>query len=305
MKGPPAMCRTTAALGLSLLAFAFVASSPALAEPAAPLEALAKMPVKEITVFKDGHALVLHAGRMPTDKNGDVLMDYLPHPVLGTFWPYSAEKDAKLVSTVASTRKVSLERTALNLRELIEANVGAEVIVTEAPVGEKPVSYHATILSVPEQTGEELEKTSPPTAGPLLGQKGSVVLFKTSEGKRAVNFERILDVTFRGDHKTKLAREEFRHLLTLNLQWPDNKPRPQADVGMMYVQRGVRWIPNYKVTLDGKGAATVRRQATLLNELTDLEDVTAHLVIGVPSFAFKDTTDPMSLQQQIAALSQY
>jgi len=56
---------------------------------------------------------------------------------------------------------------------------------------------------------------------------------------------------------------------------------------------------------DGKGSATVQLQATLLNELTDLEDVTAHLVIGVPSFAFKDTTDPMSLQQQIAALSQY
>src|SRR5215208_1589162 len=171
MKGLPAMSRTTAA-GLSLLACLLAWPSPASAEPAAPLEALAKMPVKEITVFKDGHALVLHAGKMATDKNGDVIMDYLPHPVLGTFWPYSAEKDAKLVSTVASSRKVSLERTALNLRELVEANVGAEVVVTEAPVGEKPVSYHATILSVPEQTGEELEKASPPSAGPLLGQKG-------------------------------------------------------------------------------------------------------------------------------------
>src|SRR5688500_1366460 len=94
------MHRTIIALGLSLLAFTFVASSPARAEPAAPLEALAKMPVKEITVFKDGHALVLHAGKMATDKNGDVIMDYLPHPVLGTFWPYSSEKDVKLVSKI-------------------------------------------------------------------------------------------------------------------------------------------------------------------------------------------------------------
>ena len=53
---------------------------------------LAKMPVREVTVFKDGHALMLHEGKMPVEESGDVLMDYLPSPVLGTFWPYSADK---------------------------------------------------------------------------------------------------------------------------------------------------------------------------------------------------------------------
>lgn len=43
--------------------------------------ALQKMPIKELTVFKDGHAFVLHEGAMPTDKSGNVLLDYLPTPV--------------------------------------------------------------------------------------------------------------------------------------------------------------------------------------------------------------------------------
>src|SRR5438477_6992475 len=76
------------------------------AQSPAPLSALAKMPVKEVTVFKDGHAFVLHEGVMPTDTAGNVLMDYLPTPVLGTFWPYSADKTIKLTSVVASERKV-------------------------------------------------------------------------------------------------------------------------------------------------------------------------------------------------------
>jgi hypothetical protein len=76
-------------------------------------------------------------------------------------------------------------------------------------------------------------------------------------------------------------------------------------VGLLYLQRGIRWIPNYKVTIDGKGQAVVRLQATLVNELADLDDVTAHLVIGVPTFEFKDTPDPISLQQAAAQLSQY
>src|SRR6266702_6680448 len=101
------------------------------AEPAAPLGSLAIMPVKEVTVFKDGHAFVLHQGAMPTDAAGNVLLDNLPTPVLGTFWPYCADKKATLRSVTAGRRRVKVERTALTLRELIEANPGADVVVTE------------------------------------------------------------------------------------------------------------------------------------------------------------------------------
>src|SRR5438552_1692695 len=102
----------------------------AAAEPAAPLSALAKMPVKEITVFKDGHAFVLHEGKMPTDAKGDVQMDYLPTPVIGTFWPYSGDKNVKLTGVTSSPRKVLVERTSLSVRELLEANPGADVNLT-------------------------------------------------------------------------------------------------------------------------------------------------------------------------------
>src|SRR5687768_13586913 len=98
---------------------------------APPVEALARMPVREVTVFKDGHAFVLHEGELPTDPSGNVVMDYLPTPVIGTFWPYSAEKDVKLAGVVAGRRQLQVARTALNLRDLLEANVGAQVSVVE------------------------------------------------------------------------------------------------------------------------------------------------------------------------------
>ena len=272
------------------------------AEQAAPLSALAKLPVREITVFKDGHAFVLHSGKMPTDSVGNVLMDYLPTPVIGTFWSYSAGKRAKLSAVTASPQKVLVERTALSLRELIEANVGADVFVTENTSTNR---YRAIILQIPNQSGEELETTSPPNSGQKLPVKGNVVLLKLQEGGiKVVGLDRILDVTFVGDHKEKASQEEFRNLLTLKLDW-DGRPQKEAEIGLLYLQRGVRWIPNYKVTIDGKGNAVVKLQATLINELADLDDVTAHLVIGVPTFAFKETVDPMALQQTLAQLSQY
>lgn len=70
---------------------------------------------------------------MRTNRKLSLVLDYLPAPVIGTFWPYAAEKGAKLGSVVASSRKIAVERTALTLRDLIEANVGAQVLVTETP----------------------------------------------------------------------------------------------------------------------------------------------------------------------------
>ena len=116
------------------------------AEPAAPLGALAKMPVKELTVFKDGHAFVVHQGAMPTDAAGNVVMDYLPTPVLGTFWPYCHDKRATLKAVTAGRRRVRIERTAMTLRDLIEANPGAEVLVAE---GASPLTRRRSCASSP------------------------------------------------------------------------------------------------------------------------------------------------------------
>jgi len=271
------------------------------ADKAAPLSTFGKLPIKEITVFKDGHAFVAHEGEMPTDDHGNVVMDYLPAPVIGTFWPYSAEKRAKLTSVVASQKRVLVERTALNLRDLLEANIGAEAIIAETGTNR----YAATILGLPARSAEEQAATSPPNAGEKLPEKGNLILLKTVEGVKALSIDRIQEVTFTHSHKAAAASEEFRNLLNLKLDWGRTKPAQSANVGLFYLQKGVRWIPSYKVELDGKGNAAVKLQATLLNELADLDDVSVNLVIGVPTFAFKDTIDPIALQQNLAQLSQY
>ena len=271
------------------------------AEKAVPLATFAKLPIKEITVFKDGHAFVAHQGELPTDDHGNVMMDYLPAPVVGTFWPYVADKGARLTSVVASQKRVLVERTALNLRELLEANIGAEAIISESGTNR----YEATIVGFPARSAEEQAATNPPNSGERLPEKGNLILLKTAEGVKAVAIDRIQEVTFKHSHKAAVENEEFRNLLTLKLDWGKSKPAKSANVGLFYLQKGVRWIPSYKIEVDGKGNAAVKLQATLLNELADLEDVAVNLVIGVPTFAFKDTIDPIAIQQNLAQLSQH
>lgn len=203
----------------------------AIAQTTGMRDALVQLPVKELVVFKDGHAYVIHEGEMPTDERGNVVMDYLPAPVLGTFWAYSATPQVKLQAVVAGQRRVSLKRTVMSLRELLEANVGARVLLTEV----SGTKHTGVIVGVPFCSPEELEAIGPPNTGDKLPLKGNILLLRTEEGTRAMNLDRVLGITFLGDYATVTTDADFRNLLTLHLNWGNRQPAKRARVGMMYV----------------------------------------------------------------------
>lgn len=260
--------------------------------------ALTRMPVTEVTIFKDGHAFVQHAGRLPVSPSGEVVLANLPTPVLGTFWPYSAETRARLTSVTAAQRRVKVSRTALNVRELLEANPGSEVVLRLSDGRE----IRGTLVGIPVRESAEVEEGQPEGSGPLLPEKGTVVLVKSSSGTSAIPLDLVKSASLAGKVQPRFSSDEVRNTLTLHLNWQGGAPAASASVGMVYLQKGLRWIPSYRFELDGAGKARVRLQATLVNELTDLTNVTANLVIGVPSFAFKETVDPIALQQTAARL---
>lgn len=289
----PAAIRLQYAIAVLLWSF-FIGPTPGWAETR-----LGELPVKEITVFKDGHAFVMHEGNAAVDESGDVKLDYLPRPVIGTFWPFANDKAAQLESVSAGQQRVSFDRTALTPAELIAANAGRKIIVHE-----NDKSWPATIVGIPERGSEELDAYAVPGTGSQLSQKGEYVQLKTDDGIMLVHMNRLQSVTFVEEPVTKVAQEEFRNLLTLHLNWR-GQPGKQAHVGMVYLQKGIRWIPHYRLTLNDDGTVLVELQATLINEMTDLENVTTHLVVGVPSFDFKETLDPIALTQTMANLSVY
>ena len=258
------------ALALLFCAVAVQAEDAAISAP--------KMPIREITVFKDGHALVLHEGEMPVNDAGHVVVDGLPVPVMGSFWPYAAEPGSTLTGVVAGHQNVRVERDAASIADLLTANKGAQVTLAL--------------------------KSRDSCTGTLLSLNGSLALIKTLEGLRPIPLDAIDSLTLRDKSETRLSEDVSRAALTLRLDWAA-KPPKAARVGMMYLQKGIRWIPSYRIEIDGKGQAKVQLKATLINELADLDNVDAHLVVGVPSFAFKDTPDPISLQRAIMELSRY
>src|SRR5262245_51191985 len=199
---------------MCLLSGLVVISTVVVAQQPLSSGTLARMPVKEVSVFKDGHAFVRHEGAVPTEASGNVVMDYLPSPVLGTFWTYSIDANTKVTAVTAGQQRVVVERTALKLGEILESNIGADVIVTEKPggSGRESLTYPATILDIPRRSSEELAATSPANALESLPVRGELILLKTPEGFKALALDRIQDVLFLANPKSKVGEQEFRNL---------------------------------------------------------------------------------------------
>jgi hypothetical protein len=124
-----------------------------------------------------------------------------------------------------------------------------------------------------------------------------IALLGTNNGTKAISLGRIQDILLPENGATKLSQSTRKPRLTLHVKGAQNG---QAEVGYLSVQKGFRWIPNYKVTLDSNNNAHVELQATLVNDLADLSDATVHLIVGVPSFVMKDQLDPIALQETVA-----
>ncbi|QQL44682.1 hypothetical protein [Sulfuriroseicoccus oceanibius] len=277
------------------------------------------LPVKEVTIFKDGHSFVLHQGELAVNADGSATLDYLPSPILGTFWPASTDKRAQLVSVTAASHEIKTKQDAVTLRQLLEANIGDTVLVQEKPISPaantSPNPYKATILSLPQRTPDTPtahHSTDPfnprpfvrsvqPTPEPPVESATDLVLLQTAAGTKAVQISRIATITFPNDHQSLIETPESRHQLTFNLKWQD-APQETANLSMAYLQHGLKWTPSYHITLTDDHKAVVKLQGTLTNDLIDLNDVTANLVVGVPSFTFSGSLDPISLQQDIANL---
>src|SRR5262245_19388915 len=245
-----------------------------------------KLPVREVTVFKDGHAYLIRDTALP-EGTPQVVIEELPAPVLGTCWPF-ASGGAQLVSAKAGREVVPQDVVATDVRQIATANAGKQVIVV-THAGER---VEGVLLGVPSRQPQ-------PAA-----TDGELLLLETQHGTRVLQLNQVRDLEVRGEFTGKIRSEQNRERLTLTVAGGG----PAAKVGVMNVQRGLRWIPAYRLDLVGNGRATVQFEAILVNDLIDLEHATVNFVVGVPKFEFESLVDPISLQEemaQVAAGGQY
>jgi len=153
---------------------------------------------------------------------------------------------------VAGQNAVLVERTALDIRGLLEANIGRKL---SSP--NRDQSLRRPIVDLPTRQPEELAAPARPNSPDGCRKKGNLVLLKTAEGVRASGGAHSRGY-FTG-RTTAVSNEEFRNLLTLKLDWTKPKPSRWQKWVCSMCKRGAL-DPSYKLEIDGEGNAAVKLQ---------------------------------------------
>ena len=110
--------------------------------------------VTDVTVFKDGHALIMARAKAKLE-NGWCRTRDVPAPVLGTFWAFAADKNSAVDFVRAGTVEVKEDRPCLTMDEIIQANTGKSVSIVAQVPGAPPVTYAGTLLGILENESKD------------------------------------------------------------------------------------------------------------------------------------------------------
>jgi hypothetical protein len=275
---------------------------------------------QRVIVFKDGYCLVIKQGEATTDEKGEVYLDEVPDAaVLGSFWAAPAE--GRLVNMVAGWREVQedVEKPVACTQtiELLLANKGQQ-----AKVELQDKAVHSGVIHevLVERTTTALTPTlvnlfsasRPPARAAVLSEgegreagistttaiQGNLFVLRTDAGDLLLPASQVRSLLIK-DMQTTLPRTVTTKKQVKRLTMQFDKVRQKHTINLLYFRPDVRWIPTYRVDINGakdKKQAKVSLQAELLNEAEDLIDVPLDIVVGVPNFRFKDTPSPLVLE---------
>jgi hypothetical protein len=206
-------------------------------------------------------------------------------------------------------RKSTRRRTTpcLTTLDLLRANVGRAA--TLGLTREGAANVIGTILEVletppPPEPAPPARPTGPAGTtvreAPRLG--GQIVVVQEERQRTALPVAEVRTVTG-ADLKTTIDREEevVERTKRLAIDLGRGAAGRPATVRLLYFGEGIRWIPTYRVGGALVDDADIALQGEVLNEAEDLAGVALDLVVGVPSFRFKDVASPLTLEGALQA----
>ena len=231
--------------------------------------------IKRIAVFKNGYAFTYREGVAKT-QNGWAYTEKAPKGVLGTVWGYSTTPKVRVMQLLASpTTKHSNEKVQ-NINEILIANKGSRI---------------------------RFESNKKVYSGTYDVIGNNTIALKTQSGTLFIPFSSIYNVEILGSAKLNRLNKETR----LSLKVKGAKDGQDIKLGVAALERGIRWIPAYRVEVKGSPIkeAKLELEAMLINELTDLKNSEVNFVVGVPSFLYQNSISPLSMNTAFAGVSSY
>lgn len=252
--------------------------------------------VKTLAVFKNGLGFVYRTGETPL-KDGWAEMGEIPAAALGTYWVGTTDAGNPIEQVLSYKKTVSKDVEAVDMGELLAANVGKWVMVDYSD-GKETKSVYGTVVSVPKDRGTEPVVMPRGYSGPRLSP-GQIVVIKREEpalGYTIINRNQIQAVQTREPVPLSFKADTEQSASKIKVKGNPAK----TEVSVAYLQKGFTWSPGYLIELLSEKQAQLTLDAVLANDVEDIEDADVSFVVGYPNFMYADQMTPLSLNQTVA-----
>jgi len=266
------------------------AGAPALAasETTQPEATALETQVDTAALFKNGYAFVRRTATVPAGTSR-IHIDALPVPTHGTFWMAADPERLTLgQATVRQSRREEPAR-ARNVLELLRANVGRQVTLY---LDDTFVRGRLRSIAEPE-TGDSPAPRS--SYLPVPPRTADLVILEAGEDEIALSAHAVQRVVG-PDLTDEYLRSREAVAMTVDVD-----ARVDAELTLLYLERGLTWVPSYAIDLSDAEHATLTAKAELLNEVEDFEDARLELVTGYPNLRFSHIVDPIAMQGDLDA----
>lgn len=221
-----------------------------------------------ISAFKNGTAFVVKNTKVDASK-GHIILETLPQATFGTLWFFA---NGNTINDVNSyTGEVNKKVEVNSVETILKANVGKAAKIT---VDDDKI-YEGMIHKV----------------------EGKLVVFKTNAGTWLSLKPSDIDfVELKSAPNMEYERKETKRVVKINVE----KKNKTQDLAMMYLQKGISWVPNYSLELMDNNKARLVLRANVLNDSEDIEDANIDFVVGIPNFAYSYLQSPLVSKQSMA-----
>lgn len=233
------------------------------------MDAQQNLPIKRISIFKNGTALFIKEGRLSV-KDGVVMLPIPAQALFGTYW-IGATKDNSVKNLVFRNDKIKKEEKAKELWQYLAGNIGATVTISLATVDHIANTVTGKIVSFEQET--------------------RTVRLKQLNGKNTLlHTNEIYQLDFVEDERNVYLEDSVQRMIIL-------KPEKAADnIGLqeIYLQTGINWIPSYLLKYKDDKSARLEMKATIENGTDEIVEAETELVVGSPQMYFGLKHDPMT-----------
>lgn len=216
-----------------------------------------------VSTFKNGTGFFVKKMTVNA-QDGSYMLTQIPQATFGTLWFDAPNNSFK--SITAEIGDIKENQPVKSLEDLIRANQGKRANL--------------------KIRGEEESHT-----GLIEKVEGDLLIFKTDKGQwLSTSIGAIYIVQLIEKPNTELERTQSKRVIDMRFA---NKNANQT-LEMMYLQKGISWVPSYLIDINAENKAKLILRSTLLNDAEDLKNATVNFVVGIPNFAYSYLTSPLS-----------